>query len=287
MFLSKHATPAGKRWALDGKLLPETFTLKSVLVLKASEIDAYLKSLPVGEATDAPVIAPTETMQEVWACGVTYLRSRDARKEESSVKDVYQKVYEAERPEIFFKSNGWRVVGSGAEIRIRADSAWNVPEPEMTLVVNAHGEIVGYTAGNDVSSRDIEGENPLYLPQAKVYNGSCALGSAIHLCEAGRLHDLPVRLDIRRAIGEIKGMAIDAAHGNAKTDIVFSGETRTNQMKRKPEELVHYLYKEMSYPQGCFVMTGTGIVPGSDFTLKSGDVVNITVGEVSLSNTVA
>ena len=286
MLLSKHATPAGKRWALDGRLLPETFTLKSVLVLKVSEIEAYLKTLALGETTHAPFIAPTETMQEVWACGVTYLRSRDARKEESSVKDVYQKVYEAERPEIFFKSNGWRVMGSGEAIRIRADSAWNVPEPELTLVVNSHAEIVGYTAGNDVSSRDIEGENPLYLPQAKVYNGSCALGSAIHLCDAKLLHDLPVRLSIQRAIDEVRGTPLDAAKGVAKTDVIFSGETRTSQMKRTPEELVAYLYREMSFPQGCFVMTGTGIVPGSDFTLKSGDVVTIKVGEVSLNNTV-
>ncbi len=286
MLLSKHATPAGKRWALDGRLLPETFTLKSVLVLKVSEIEAYLKTLALGETTHAPFIAPTETMQEVWACGVTYLRSRDARKEESSVKDVYQKVYEAERPEIFFKSNGWRVMGSGEAIRIRADSAWNVPEPELTLVVNSHAEIVGYTAGNDVSSRDIEGENPLYLPQAKVYNGSCALGSAIQLCDAAVLHDLPVHLNIKRAIDEVKGIPLDAIIGAAKTDIIFSGETRTSQMKRKPEELVTYLYREMSFPQGCFVMTGTGIVPGSDFTLQSGDVVIINVGDVQLSNVV-
>ena len=143
-------------------------------------IDDFLRALPKGApATARRLLAPVEPTQEVWAAGVTYLRSRDAREEESAVKDVYTRVYEAKRPELFFKATGWRVVGHGMPIRVRDDSTWNVPEPELTLVINAAGEIVGYTVGNDVSSRDIEGENPLYLPQAKVYDGSCAVGPGI------------------------------------------------------------------------------------------------------------
>lgn len=286
MFLTKHQTAAGPRWALDGYLLPATFSLSLLMELPNSAISKFLQSIAVGEKTDAPLIAPIEPMQEVWACGVTYLRSRDARKEESSVKDVYQKVYDAERPEIFFKALGWRVVGHGMPIRIRTDSAWNVPEPEMTLVVNAHGEIIGYCAGNDVSSRDIEGENPLYLPQAKMYNGACALGSGIQLCEAAELHSLSVSLTISRAIGQVRGVAMGEPMGKAASSHVFSGETNTTQMKRKPEELVRYLYKEMSFPHGAFVLTGTGIVPGSDFSMTHGDVVRITVGEMTLENEV-
>jgi 2-dehydro-3-deoxy-D-arabinonate dehydratase len=286
MFLTKHQTAAGPRWALDGYLLPATFSLSLLMELPNSAVAKFLQSIAVGEKTDSPVVAPIEATQEVWACGVTYLRSRDARKEESSVKDVYQKVYEAERPEIFFKANGWRVMGHGMPIRIRADSTWNVPEPEMTLVVNAHGEIIGYCAGNDVSSRDIEGENPLYLPQAKVYNGACALGPGIQLCDAAELHSLSIAMQISRGVDEVRGVAMDASVGKASSSFIFSGETSTTQMKRKPEELVRYLYQELSFPNGAFVLTGTGIVPGSDFSLKPGDVVQITVGEMTLENVV-
>ena len=196
------------------------------------------------------MLPPIEAEHEVWAAGVTYLRSREARESESSVKDVYSRVYEAARPELFFKAAGWRVAGHRMPIRIRDDSRWNVPEPELTLVINAHGEIVGFCAGNDVSSRDIEGENPLYLPQAKVYNGSCALGPGIVLAEADDLRDLAIRLEVIRA-----GRSI------------FTGDTRTAQMKRPFEELVAYLCQELDFPRGVFLMTGTGIVPPQDFSL--------------------
>ncbi|MCB1641937.1 MAG: fumarylacetoacetate hydrolase family protein, partial [Xanthomonadales bacterium] len=185
--LTRHATDSGPRWAVDGRYLPTDFRLSQLLRQRAADLPAALAQLPRSEPAQDPLLAPLEPEHEVWASGVTYLSSRMAREAESSSKDVYQKVYAAERPELFFKACGWRVVGHGERIRIRADSAWNVPEPELTLVLNRHGEIVGYTVGNDVSSRSIEGENPLYLPQAKVYDGSCALGPAIRLCGADSL----------------------------------------------------------------------------------------------------
>ena len=171
---------------------------------------------------------------------------------------------------MFWKSIGWRVVGHEQPIRVRADSAWNVPEPELTLVVNAHREIVGFCVGNDVSSRDIEGENPLYLPQAKVYNGSCALGPGILLGDVERLKDLSIQLAIKRG-GRIG----------------FQGETRTAQIKRPLEELVKYLAKELDFPRGAFLMTGTGVVPPTDFSMSPGDVVTITIGALTLENRVA
>ena len=181
MYLTRHETPGGPRWALDGGFLPPSFTLDVVLQLPKAAVAGFLRSLPKGASTaGAPLLAPVEPTSEVWAAGVTYLRSRDAREEESAVKDVYTRVYEAKRPELFFKANGWRVAGHDMPIRVRDDSAWNVPEPELALVINSAGEIVGHTICNDVSSRDIEGDNPLYLPQAKVYNGSCAVGPGIH-----------------------------------------------------------------------------------------------------------
>jgi 2-dehydro-3-deoxy-D-arabinonate dehydratase len=218
-------------------------------------------------------VRPPIGTQEVWAAGVTYFRSRTARMEES--KDAgggtfYDRVYEADRPELFFKAAAWRVRGPRAGIRIRRDAKWNVPEPELALCVNSRGEIVGYTIGNDVSSRDIEGENPLYLPQAKVYDGSCALGPGLYVTKD------PLPPETRIAIRITRGH-----------DIVFQGETTLAQMRRKPEELVEYLYRETSFPTGAILLTGTGIVPPDDFTLRAGDRVEITIEPIgTLSNTV-
>jgi 2-dehydro-3-deoxy-D-arabinonate dehydratase len=269
MILTRHQTADGPRWALDGALLPPQLSLRSFLEQPRAALPSYLAGLPRGAAAGGDLLAPVEAAQEVWAAGVTYLRSRQAREAESTVKALYSKVYDAERPELFFKAAGWRVVGPGGPIRIRADSRWNVPEPELALVINAHGEIVGYCAGNDVSSRDIEGENPLYLPQAKVYRGSCALGQGIMLAEPARMKDLPIQLTVTRG-------------GRA----VFQGETRTTQMKRSLEELAGYLGKELDFPGGVFLLTGTGIVPAPDFSMDHGDVVRITVGELTLENQV-
>ncbi|MGQ9904441.1 MAG: fumarylacetoacetate hydrolase family protein [Anaerolineae bacterium] len=258
MFLTQHAVPGGMRWAAQGYYLPEGFTLSLLLTMQRAGIHALLRTLPGTEKAKDALAAPIENDQEVWACGVTYLRSRDARKAESQVGDVYQMVYEAERPEIFFKSIGWRVAGYGEPVRIRADSAWNVPEPELTLVVNRWQEIIGFTLGNDMSSRSIEGENPLYLPQAKIYNGACALGPGIVIADPHEIRDLPIRLEILR----------DGAPA-------FQGETSLQNMKRSYEELARYLFQEMDFPEGVFLMTGAGIVPPESFTLQAGDIVRI------------
>jgi 2-dehydro-3-deoxy-D-arabinonate dehydratase len=273
MYLTRHETTGGPRWALDGSLLPPSFSLEMLLQLPKAAVDAFLRALPKGApapAGDAALLAPVEPAHEVWAAGVTYLRSRDAREEESAVKDVYTRVYEAERPELFFKAPGWRVAGHGLPIRVRADSKWNVPEPELALVINSAGEIVGHTICNDVSSRDIEGDNPLYLPQAKVYNGSCAVGPGIQIGEARAMKELTIALDIKRG-------------GKS----AFTGETRASQIKRPLEELAAYLYLELDFPKGAFLSTGTGIVPGQDFSLTHGDVVSITIGGMTLENEVA
>jgi 2-dehydro-3-deoxy-D-arabinonate dehydratase len=268
--LTKHRTIDRECWALDGHYLPSGINLITLLEL---EREAMMKSLiawPKGEAADGEVLAPIESTQEVWAAGVTYLRSRDARRAESTVANIYDHVYEAARPELFFKAAGWRVVGHSMPIRVRSDSRWNVPEPELVVVINRHGEIVGYCAGNDVSSRHIEGENPLYLPQAKVYNGSCALGHGIYLCSPEQMRDVPIRLKIQRT-GEN----------------LFEGETSTATMKRTLSELANYLTMELDFPQGVFLMTGTCLVPGNDFTLQPGDLVLIQVGPLVLENEVA
>ena len=219
------------------------------------------------------LLAPIGSQQELWACGVTYLRSKVGRQEESKAAggaDFYAKVYEAERPEVFFKSNPHRIVGHKAFVRIRKDSTWDVPEPELTLVATSSGKIIGYTIGNDMSSRSIEGENPLYLPQAKTYDGCASLGPCIYVT------DKP--LDTTTTIS----LVIDR---NGKK--VFENSIPISQIKRKFEELVSFVYRECSFPSGCLIMTGTGIVPGHDFTLKSKDEINISIDNIgTLSNTV-
>jgi len=255
---------------VDGRLLPGGLTLAALLTLPQSALVDLLNTIPTTEAATGPLLTPVEPTQEVWGSGVTYLRSREARKAESTIADVYQRVYDAERPELFFKSAGWRTVGHGQPVRIRKDTRWNVPEPELTLVVNAHQEIVGYSVGNDMSSRDIEGENPLYLPQAKTYNGSCAVGPGIEIIAASTMTDLTIELQITR----------DGA-------VAFSGETSTSNIKRSLPELVTYLCRELDFPNGAFLMTGTGIVPPDHFTLQAGDVIRITIGGHALENQVA
>jgi len=270
MYLSRHQTAAGPRWALEGSYLPAAFTLERLLELPSAEVRGFLEEPGSKGPAEDPLLPPVEPEHEVWASGVTYLQSRKARELESADADAYERVYDAERPELFFKALGWRVMGHGDGVRIREDSHWNVPEPELVLVVNSGMEIVGYTAGNDVSSRDIEGENPLYLPQAKVYDGSCSLGPGIVLSGPDAMRDLHITMSIRRG-----------------DTTVFEDEIDTSQMKRSPEELAAYLGKELAFPGGTFLMTGTGIVPEDDFTLEPGDLVGISVGDLLLENEVA
>ena len=243
-------------------------SIRELLQLPKRELDSFVQQVrnsgqsPI-PAHDAILLAPMD-VQEVWACGVTYLRSRDARMEESSEQDVYERVYNADRPELFFKATPSRVSGPGESVAIRADSTWDVPEPELTLVINAHGEIVGYTVGNDMSSRSIEGENPLYLPQAKMYTACAGLGPVIALAsDIPDPRDLAVRLTIER----------DGA-------TLFEGDTSTNQMARTFDDLAGYLHRHNVFPHGVFLMTGTGIIPPSEFTLEHGDTVRIAVDKV-------
>ena len=228
------------------------------------------KKVPVISGT---VLSPAQN-QEVWAAGVTYYRSRTARIEEShdaGGSSFYDRVYSAERPELFFKSIGGKVVGHKDKLRIRRDASWSVPEPELTLLISSTGNITGYTIGNDMSSRDIEAENPLYLPQAKVYDGSCALGPSIYLTNEPLSRQLSINLTIIRT-----GVS------------AFTGSVRLTELKRDLKTLAEYLYRESSFPFGCFLMTGTGIVPPDDFTLASGDRIEITIEPIgTLINTVA
>ena len=226
----------------------------------------------VPSAPPARMRAPIQS-QEAWAAGVTYFRSKAARIEESQDAGggtFYDRVYTAARPELFFKAAPWRVRGPESLIRVRRDATWSVPEPELALYINPRGEIIGYTIGNDVSSRDIEGENPLYLPQAKTYDGACALGPALLLTDGPLPQDTQIALVISRSGAT-----------------AFTGETTLAQMRRTPDELVGYLFRELSFPNGCVLLTGTGVIPPDAFTLQSGDVVSITIPPIgTLVNTV-
>ncbi len=269
MYLTHHQTDHGPRWAVDNRFLPDTFDLRLLLSLHVDNVHEFLNSSVTNEKASGSLLAPLEALHEVWGAGVTYQRSREARRAESATGDIYDRVYAAGRPEVFFKMIGWRVVGHREPIRVRDDSEWNVPEPELTLVINRYREIVGYCAGNDMSSRSIEGENPLYLPQAKIYNGSCAIGPGFELIDPDRLHDLPIQLEIARA-----------------DRTVFHGDTNTAKMNRRFDELVACLFRELDFPHGVFLMTGTGIVPPDHFTLAIGDKVTITIGSLTLENEV-
>ncbi|MEO5817940.1 MAG: fumarylacetoacetate hydrolase family protein [Gemmatimonadaceae bacterium] len=245
-------------------------------LINHADLLAHLRAATTGrgETTlQGNALAPV-TSQEVWAAGVTYLRSRSARIEESQDAGggtFYDRVYNAARPEIFFKASAFRVRASGETIRIRADAKWSVPEPELALYINARGQIIGYTIANDVSSRDIEGENPLYLPQAKIYDGSCALGPAVLMTDAPLAPETPIELRITR-----------------DGSVAFEGSTTFSQLKRTPVELVEYLYRETSFPDGCVLLTGTGVIPPDHFTLQSGDDVEIHIPPIgTLRNTVA
>ncbi len=242
------------------------------------DLPAYLAELvgrlsTVAAPAESTLAAPIE-QGEVWAAGVTYFRSRTARMEESQVAgggSFYDRVYEAERPELFFKATPHRVVGSGSAVRIRSDSKWNVPEPELALVVTPRGRLIGYTVGNDMSSRDIEGENPLYLPQAKVYTASCALGPCVLIQSEPLRPSTEITMHIQR-----------------DEQTVFQDATTLAQMKRTPQVLIDYLFRDNAFPQGCILLTGTGIVPPDTFTLQSGDVIAITIAPIgTLTNRVA
>lgn len=241
-------------------------------LINRDDLSQFLTQLTSSEKLDvAPpdwmqgIVAPLVS-QEVWAAGVTYYRSRTARMAESQDAggdSFYDRVYNAERPELFLKATPHRVAGPGSGVRIRKDSRWNVPEPELALVITKTGKIVGYTIGNDMSSRDIEGENPLYLPQAKVYDRSCALGPCVLVTNEMLDSSTEICLDIHR-----------------RAEMMFKGSTTLAQLKRTPQTLVEFLYRDNSFPQGCILLTGTGIVPPDNFTLERGDEIRITIEPV-------
>lgn len=275
-----------KLFKVDGEVLLQTpFALHRMdnqswdaLVNQANLSDflsAYATThVPIESTIDGNNIQAPIGSQEIWAAGVTYLRSKEARMDEakdSGAADFYAKVYEAKRPELFFKSTAARCAGPDQDVFIRKDSHWNVPEPELTLFANASGKIVGYTIGNDMSSRDIEGENPLYLPQAKCYERSAAIGPCLLVPSKPIDADTKIYMSIER-----------------NKTIVFSGSISINQMKRKHEELISYLFMEMDFPQGVYLMTGTCLVPPNDFTLAVDDLVHISIDGIgSLRNKVA
>lgn len=263
--LARLLTPEGGiAWAVErGEGFRSLSSGASLGDLLSGDLAAFREAVegPAGERVEGTPLAPVDPDTEVWAAGVTYEVSREAREAESEEADVYRKVYGAERPELFFKSTGWRTVGPDQYIGVREDSTWDVPEPELALVVAASGQIVGYTICNDVSSRLIEGANPLYLPQAKSYFGSCALGPAIvPVWEVDDPYDLTIHIVIRRG-----------------SDVLFEAETSTGTLHRRLDELVDYLFRGDVYPRGVILSTGTSLVPEAHVTLEAGDDVAIDI----------
>ncbi|MET8149524.1 fumarylacetoacetate hydrolase family protein [Actinoplanes sp. NPDC049668] len=265
MPISLHRLRAGhaSRWAVcqDGEWGELDGTLAGLLALPLDQARAVVEAAARGAGGGMPgdETLPPVDQQEVWAAGVTYLRSRDGRKEESGHGFLYDHVYEGDRPEIFFKSSPWRVVGDRDAVGVRGDSGWDVPEAEVGLVLNAAGKVFGYTLANDMSSRSIEGENPLYLPQAKIYDRSCAVGPAIVPSWAVDPGPFPIRLRVLRDDRE-----------------AYSGTTSTSAMVRSFEELAGWLFRALSFPAGVVLLTGTGVVPDADFTARPGDTIEIT-----------
>jgi 2-dehydro-3-deoxy-D-arabinonate dehydratase len=265
MSISLHRLRAGNeaRWAVcqDGAWGALDGTLADLLAVPLDQARRAVEAAAseAGGGRPAGETLPPVDRQEVWAAGVTYLRSRDGRKEESGHGSLYDHVYDNDRPEIFFKASPWRVIGDGEPVGIRADSGWDVPEAEIGLVLNAAGEVFGYTLANDMSSRSIEGENPLYLPQAKIYDRSCAVGPAIVPSWAIDPGPFPIGLRVLRDGRE-----------------VFTGATSTSAMARTFDDLADWLFRALSFPAGVLLLTGTGVVPDADFTTHPGDTVEIT-----------
>ena len=269
MHLIRYAQPddmSVRIGVLDGEIVRpvDIASMGALLSLSLASIRDRLKQTgadrPVGEVV---LLAPVDGQMEVWAAGVTYARSRLARMEESQQSDIYDLIYGADRPELFFKSTPWRVVTHGQPIAIRSDSLLNVPEAELAVVANAYGEIIGYLVCDDVSSRSIEAENPLYLPQAKIYAGSCALSSGVRPAWEVDGTDLVISVEVLRG-----------------SEVVWADATSTSQLRRRPAELVDFLYREQSFPQGVVLSTGTGLVPQIEFTLVAGDIVSIAIAGV-------
>jgi 2-dehydro-3-deoxy-D-arabinonate dehydratase len=263
MPISIHHLRAGtaSRWAVrqDGGWAGLDGTLADLLAVPLDQARAVVEARQAHGAMPGEQALPPVDQQEVWAAGVTYLRSRDGRKEESGHGSLYDHVYDNDRPEIFFKSSPWRVVGDRDAVGIRVDSGWDVPEAEVALVLNAAGEVFGYTLGNDMSSRSIEGENPLYLPQAKIYDRSCAVGPAIVPSWAVDPGPLQIGLRVLRDGCE-----------------AYAGTTSTSAMARSFEDLAGWLFRALSFPAGVVLLTGTGVVPDADFTVRPGDTIEIT-----------
>lgn len=274
MHIVRYIVPGGSPKVgvlLDGSLhVLDVEGLNSLLRMPASEMrTAVTPGAPVDG--DWRLLPPIDGLTELWAAGVTYRRSQEARMEESVVSDVYWRVYDAQRPELFMKSVAWRVVTDGEYAAIRTDSGTDVPEPELALVINAFGELVGFTVCNDMSSRTIEGENPLYLPQAKIYAGSAALGPGIRpIWEVTDPRSLPISVEVERAGSQ-----------------VWRAETSTDQMHRTFDDLIAFLRHSLDFPEGAILATGTGVVPELDFSLQDGDVVRISIDQVgTLTNTI-